>query len=630
MVNLSIEASSYGQPEVLCQGESGLYDRRLERVSGMLPSFTTRPEIKGTFGVVTSTHWIASAVGMSVLERGGNAFDAAVATGLTLQIVEPHLNGPGGEVPILFWKAGEDSPQVLCGQGTAPAAASIDRYTALDLRLVPGTGPLAAVVPGAFDAWMLLLRDFGTMRLDEVLAPAIAYAHGGFPLVRRAVQAIHAVEHFFREEWPSSAAVWLPHDRRPIPDKLFSTPSIAATYQRIGKEARGVGSDRVQQIEAARKAFYRGFVAEAIDQFYRATAVMDTSGHRHTGFLTGEDMASWQATYENPIHYDYCGMRVFKTGPWGQGPLFLQILALLKGFDLAALNPLGDDYVHVIAECVKLAVADREAFYGDPRYSDVPLDVLLSDEYNNERRRLVSSDASLNLRPSSLAGADLRLARILKCAGCEVPGGPGTGEPTFVDLPQVEGDTVHLDVIDRWGNVVSATPSGGWLQSSPVIPALGFPLSTRAQMFWLAEGLPSSLAPGRRPRTTLSPTLVGRDGKPWLALGTPGGDQQDQWAPTVFLRHLHHRLNLQAAIDLPLFNVRHGPASFYPRSLSFGELMIESRYPEETLNKLKNRGHRLLVEGEWSLGRVCAAGISDGMLKAAATPRFMQGYAIGR
>ncbi|MGH6644083.1 MAG: gamma-glutamyltransferase family protein, partial [Bradyrhizobium sp.] len=519
---------------------------------------------KGTFGVVTSTHWIASAVGMSILERGGNAFDAAVATGFVLQIVEPHLNGPGGEVPIIFWKAGEDEPQVLCGQGTAPAEASIENYEALGLRLVPGTGLLASVVPGSFDAWMLLLRDHGTMDLETVLEPAIAYAQNGFPLVRRAVQAIHAVEDFFRKEWPSSAAVWLPNDKRPVPDELFRTPTIGETYRRICNEARAAGGDRIAQIEAARNAFYRGFVAEAIDGFYRHNELMDTSGRKHRGFLSADDMASWHASYEPAVSYDYGGVRVYKTGPWGQGPVFLQILALLKDFDLASMDPLADDYVHLITECTKLAMADRDVFYGDPLFTDVPLDTLLSDDYNAGRRLLLSPDASLDIRPGTLPHTEAALAALLERAGCETPVGPGMGEPTIVDLPEVEGDTVHFDIIDRWGNVISATPSGGWLQSSPVIPELGFPISTRCQMFWLDPALPSSLAPRKRPRTTLSPTMVGRDGKPWLALGTPGGDQQDQWASTVLLRHLHHRFNLQAAIDAPLFNTRHGPASFYP------------------------------------------------------------------
>ena len=453
----------------------GLKDTR----AAMKAPFTTRPEITGTFGVVTSTHWIASAVGMAMLERGGNAFDAAVATGFALQIVEPHLNGPGGEVPIILWKNGEPGPRVICGQGTAPAAATIAHYDALGLKLVPGTGLLAAVVPGAFDAWMLMLRDYGTMSLADVLAPTIAYARNGYPIVERAVQAIYTVEDFFRTEWPTSAAVWLPGNRRPKPGTLHKVPEIADTYERLCREAKTAGADRVAQIEAARAAFYEGFVAEAIDAFVDRSELMDTSGRRHKGLLTGADMAAWRATYEEPVGYDYGGVRLFKTGPWGQGPVLLQALALLKGFDLSVMDPLGDAYVHTVAECMKLAMADREAFYGDPAFTDIPLTTLLSDDYNDARRKLVGATASNELRPGDLPDAKRRLQAMLERAGSETPVGAGSGEPTFIDLPEVEGDTVHLDVIDRWGNVVSATPSGGWLQSSPVVPELGFPITTR-------------------------------------------------------------------------------------------------------------------------------------------------------
>ncbi len=471
----------------------------------MSASFTTRPEILGTFGVVTSTHWLATAVGMGILERGGNAFDAAVATGFVLQIVEPHLNGPGGEVPMLLHRPGEEAPRVLCGQGVAPAAATIARFDELGLRMVPGTGFLPAVVPGAFDAWMLLLRDYGSMTLEEVLSPAIGYAEQGFPVVSRVAEAIAPIAGFFKTEWPSSAEVWLPGGRPPRAREIFATPGMARTYRRLLDEAKAAGADRTTQIEAARSAFYRGFVAEAIDDFCANFEAMDTSGRRHRGLLTGDDLANWQASYEDPIGYDYAGYRVFKTGPWGQGPVFLQQLALLKGFDLAAMDPLGPEFVHTVVECAKLAFADRDVFYGDPDFAEVPLGTLLSDDYNDARRALVGEVSSEDLRPGTLADSERRLRVLLGLSGSEVGAGAaaGVGEPTFVDLPEVEGDTVHLDVIDRHGNMVSATPSGGWLSSSPVVPELGFALTTRGQMFWLTDDLPSGLAPAsaRAPRS---------------------------------------------------------------------------------------------------------------------------------
>ena len=596
----------------------------------MSASFTTRPEILGTFGVVTSTHWLATAVGMGILERGGNAFDAAVATGFVLQIGEPHLNGPGGEVPIILSRAGEDGPRVLCGQGVAPATATIARFGELGLRLVPGTGLLPAVVPGAFDAWMLVLRDYGSMTLEEVLSPAIVYAERGFPVVPRVAEAVAPIAEFFKTEWPSSAEVWLPGGRPPKAGKIFATPGMARTYRCILDEAKAAGADRIAQIEVARSAFYRGFVAEAIDRFYATFEAMDTSGRRHRGLLTGDDLANWQATYENPIGYDYGGYRVYKTGPWGQGPVFLQQLALLKGFDIGAMDPLGPEFVHTVTECARLAFADRDVFYGDRDFAEAPLEILLSDGYNDARCALVGEDSSEDIRPGELENSERRLRVLLDLSDCEAMAGVGAGEPTFVDLPEVEGDTVHLDVIDRHGNMVSATPSGGWLSSSPVVPELGFGLTTRGQMFWLTDELPSGLAPGKRPRTTLTPTMASKDGTPCLAFGTPGGDQQDQWTMPVFLRHLHHGMNLQAAIDAPLFHSKSAVSSFYPRERHPGVLLMEGRFPKAPRRALAARGHKVTVEDDWALGRVCAVGSRDGLLRAAATPRFMQGYAIGR
>ena len=598
----------------------------------MNQTFTTRPEIAGTFGAVASTHWLASASGMATLEKGGNAFDAAVATGFVLQIVEPHLNGPGGEVPIIFGAAGEQGRvRVLCGQGTAPAAATIGRFHDLGLDFVPGTGLLPAVVPGAFDAWMLLLRDYGVLRLRDVVEYAIYYAETGYPLVPRISQTIYPVREFFQREWPSSAAAWLKDGKVPMPGTVFANPDIARTYRRIIDEAEAASPDRDEQIEAARRIFYRGFVADAIDRFFRETEAMDTSGRRHRGLLTGDDLASWHATYEEPLSRDYHGWQVHKTRPWGQGPVFLQQLALLDGYDLAGMDPLGPDFVHTVVECAKLAFADREIYYGDPKFVDVPMETLLGGAYTRERRALVGADASLELRPGVLPGYDDRLTLLCEVLAREMPeGGPGSGEPTFARLGEVRGDTCHVDVIDRWGNIVAATPSGGWLQSAPAIPELGFCVTTRGQMFWLDEGLPASLAPGKRPRTTLTPSLASRDGEPCLAFGTPGGDQQDQWSLILFLRHVHHGMNLQAAIDAPLFQSAHFPSSFYPRKGYPGRLTVEGRFPEPTVAELRRRGHDLIVDEDWGAGRLCAAARRDGLIRAAATPRLMQAYAIGR
>ncbi len=588
--------------------------------------FTTRPEIDGTFGVVTSTHWIATAVGMGTLERGGNAFDAAVATAFTLQVVEPHLNGPGGDVPVLLYDVRKGKPELICGQGPAPARATIAHYKSEGLDMVPGTGLLAACVPGMFDTWMTMLRDYGTMKLADVLTPAISYAQNGHPLVERANATIRTVEKLFRDHWPTSAAIYLKDGKPAETGKLFTNPTMAATYARVLKEAESAGGDRVAQIEKARKVWSQGFVAEAIDKFCRTQAVMDTSGSPHKGVLTGEDMAKWQARLEAPLTYDYGRYTVCKP-PWSQGPVTLQQLALLKGFNLDGLDVVGPDFIHLVVECSKLAYADREKFYGDPDFVEVPFQTLLSDAYNAERRKLVSAKASMELRPGSVEG----FGSIVKLKpGAKLVAGMGAGEPTVGRMGEVIGDTVHFDIVDQAGNMVAATPSGGWLQSSPVIPELGFCLGTRGQMFWLEEGHPASLAPGKRPRTTLSPTLALRDGDAYLAWGSPGGDQQDQWITQFFLRHVHAGMNLQEAIDAPAWHSEHFPISFWPRTSRPGVLQIEKRVPKETRDELTKRGHIIEVEPEWSEGRLTAASKDGKRRRAAANPRGMQGYAAGR
>ena len=610
---------------------------------GDIPEFTTRPELAGTFGMVASTHWLASAAGMAVLEQGGNAFDAAVATGLVLQVVEPHLNGPGGEVPVIAFDAARGETFVLCGQGTAPAAATPEALGQLGIDLMPGSGLLAACVPGAFGAWMLMLREYGTMRLRDVMEYAIGYAETGYPLLPAISWGIASVADLFREHWHSSAEVYLPGNAVPVPGSLFANKALAATYRRILAEAEAAGQDREEQIEVARRAFYEGFVAETIASYVASNEVMDVTGTPHRGLLSFADLAGWRARLEVPVTYDYAGLTICKTRPWGQGPVFLQQLALLDGFDLAAMGPGSADFIHTVVECAKLAFADREAWYGDPDFTDVPVEALLSADYARERRALVGDEASAELRPGSPDGREPVLPGFVTRAfdqynaasvqpsfdAGELPNlDPGTGEPLMRTTGP--GDTCHLDVTDRFGNFVSATPSGGWLQSSPVIPGLGFPLGSRAQMFTLTPGLPATLAPGKRPRTTLTPSLALRDGEPYLAFGTPGGDQQDQWSLLFLLNHLEFGMNLQQAIDFPSFHSAHMPSSFYPREAQPKVLDVEERVGAAVIADLRRRGHLVNVRPAWSLGRVSAVARRNGMLYAAANPRGMQGYAVGR
>jgi gamma-glutamyltranspeptidase/glutathione hydrolase len=592
--------------------------------------FTTRPEIAGTFGVATSTHWIASAVGMSMLERGGSAFDAAVAMGFTLHVVEPHLNGPLGDMPALVWPAAEAGPAVICGQGVAPSGATIAHFRNEGLSAIPGSGLLAAVVPGAFDAWMLMLRDHGRLSLREVLEPAIHYARAGHPVLPRVSATIASLGDFFASEWPTSHATWLPGGAAPVAGALFANPALAATWERLLQEAETAGG-RVAQIEAARRAFHEGFVAEAIDRWMAEACVMDAAGQRRKGVLTGADMAAWRAGYETPLRVSYNGWEVFKPGFWSQGPSLLQSLMVLEGLTADPGQPA--EFVHIVTEVMKLSFADREAYYGDAPELAAAQAQLLGADYAAERRGLVGPDASHEQRPGRLPGLDhLAEAAVARAAHPpDMPAGQGAGEPTMAHLSEKRGDTVHLDVIDRWGNMVSATPSGGWLQSSPVVPGLGMPLNTRAQMFWLQEGLPTSLAPGKRPRTTLSPSMALGPGQERFAFGTPGGDQQDQWQLIFLLRLAHGERNLQAAIDAPLFHTAHFQGSFYPRLAQPGHLMVEPSLGAETIAALTARGHLVEVAEEWSVGRLTAAARSaGGMLRAAATPRLMQAYAIGR
>ncbi|WP_327352233.1 gamma-glutamyltransferase family protein [Streptomyces sp. NBC_01304] len=599
--------------------------------------FTTRPTLQGTFGMVSSTHWLASQSAMAVLEDGGNAFDAAVAAGFVLHVVEPHLNGPAGEVPIILAPAGTSEPRVLCGQGPAPAGATIAHYEGeLGLELVPGTGPLAAAVPGAFDAWMLLLRDHGTKTLAEVLRYAIGYAEDGHPPVERFGETVETVRELFETEWISSAEVYLPGGRPPAPGTLFRNPALAATWRRLLKEAAGEGG-REAEIDRARAVWREGFIAEAlVRQSERPT--MDTSGTRHTGTLTRADLARFSASYEAPATYDWNGWTLCKAGGWSQGPVLLQQLALLPD-ELPAYG--STEYVHLLVEGCKLAMADREAWYGDA--SEVPLTELLSPEYNAERRASIGAKASYELRPGTPGGRTPRISRHARdvATGAQAfdPMGvnAGAGEPTVSHYGATRGDTCHLDVVDRWGNMIAATPSGGWLQSNPVVPELGFPLGTRLQMTWLEPGLPGSLTPGRRPRTTLTPSLALRDGVPVLAFGTPGGDQQDQWQLNFFLavalrEPVRGGYDLQGAVDAPNWHTDHVPSSFYPRGMLPGHVTVESRIGADVIEGLRGRGHQVTAAHPWSEGRLCAVARdpATGVLSAAANPRGMQGYAVGR
>ena len=613
------------------------------------PSFTTRPTLRGGFGMVSSTHWIASACAQAVLERGGNAFDASVAGGFVLHVVEPHLNGAGGDMTAIV-SAPDSSPKVLMGQGPAPAGATIEHFRAEGLDMVPGSGALAAAVPGAVDAWLLLLLERGTWELRDVLAYAIDYARGGHPISGRAAATVGAVAGLFREHWPSSAALWMPEGVPPRENQLVRNPAYADTLERLieagGRPVHaggaGIGPDegepgRRARIEAARREWAAGLVANAAGAL-AGTVHRHSTGTDHRGVITAADFAGFRASFEPAAMLEFRGTTLAKTGPWGQGPVLLQTLAILAGFGDERLDPSTELGAHTILEALKLAMADRDAYYGDPAEPEaVPLRILLSENYAAQRRGLIGDAASHEFRPGSVPGHRAYLPPLAteaefraSTAGAEGETG-AAGEPTVSRLGETRGDTCHIDVVDRWGNMVAATPSGGWLQSSPTIPELGFCLGTRLQMAWLDPDAPSALRPGGRPRTTLTPTMLLRDGRPVAALGSPGGDQQDQWQLLYLLRTIVGGYTAQEAVDAPMFHTTSVAGSFWPRTWEPGGAVAEDRLGGDVLAGLRRRGHRVSLAGEWALGRMCAVGReSDGTLYAAANPRGMQGYAAGR
>jgi len=595
--------------------------------------FTTRPTLQGTFGMTASTHWLATASAQAVLERGGNAFDAAAAGAFVLQIVEPHLNGPGGDMTGVFVTADAPSkPVVLMGQGPAPAGATREHYLAEGLELVPGAGGLAAAVPAAVDAWLLLLRDHGTWELSDVLAFATGYARDGHPIVDRVGSTIASVKDLFTEHWPTSAALWMPEGKVPAGGDLVKNGALADVLDRL--VAAGAGEEtREARIDAARREWSEGFVAKAAAAFL-ATPHRHSSGMDHAAVITEADFAASSASYDEAATLDFRGYTIAKTGPWGQGPALLQTLAILDGFPDEYLDPSTALGAHTILEAQKLSIADREAYYGD---ADVPLDYLLSPEYAAQRRELITEAASHEFRPGAVPGREpfippLRTEYLPPSRTGDRQPFAGVGEPTVLPTGETRGDTCHIDVVDRWGNMISATPSGGWLQSSPTIPELGFCLGSRLQMTWLEEGAPSTLAAGKRPRTTLTPTLVLKDGKPVTALGSPGGDQQDQWQLLYLLRTLVGGYAPQEAVDAPALHTTSIPGSFWPRTWTPGGAVVEDRLGEDVIADLERRGHVVTCAGDWALGRLSCV-VSDpetGVLKAAANPRGAQGYAAGR
>ena len=574
--------------------------------------FTTRPVVMGTHGMVSSTHYLASEAGHHALKRGGNVVDAGATMWFCLTVLKPYLVGVAGEVPILVYWADEGRVLAVNGQGPMPAAATIDWFRNHGYRMIPEDGFLPVVVPGAFDAWLTLLDEYGTLSLGEVLEPALRLSGEGFPVYPGLRRALENSAVRFRAEWPGSAEAYLPGGEVPEVGAILRNPDWARTFKRVADvESRAWGAGRSAGIEAARDYFYRGPIAEAIVYFMQSFKCRDVYGQEHQGLLTLEDLAGYRARMEEPITSDYRGYDVYKCDSWCQGAVLLQQLNLLEGYDLASMGHNSLEYLHAYIECAKLAFADREHYYADPDFADVPMDMLLSKEYAEERRGLVDpGSASLEMRPGGVPPYRLRRSE---------------------EGDWFEGDTVHLEAVDGGGNMLSATPSGAWIRTSPVIPGLGFCMGTRGQMLHLDPGHVERLEPGKKPSTTLTPSLVMRGGEPYMVFGTPGGDSQDQWTLQFFLNHVDFGMSVQLALDQPTVHIRHVPGSFWPHAAYPGRVYVEPRIPAGVREGLAGRGHEVVVSPPWSHGRCLAIRYdpASGVMFGGASPRRAEAQAIG-
>lgn len=580
-----------------------------------------RPTLMGTRGMIATEHYLSAEAGMRMLHAGGNAFDAAVAATLAEGVLNPHMHTFGGEISALAYLAREKNVFSINGDTVAPQAATIEAFQQRGIQLIPFSDVLAAGPCAAPDALLTILQRFGTLSFTEVVTPALELAEGGFPLhpALRGPAPVYMLTDFsvagnadhFRKAWPSSAKVYLPGGRLPDVGEVLKNPDLARTFRRlIDAEKKGQSQGRTHGLAAAREAFYTGDIAHILVEHAQ------TRG----GFLTLEDFARYHCKIEAPVSCQYRGYEVYKCGPWSQGPVFLQQLTLLEGYDLTGMGHNSTDYIHTLVEAAKLAFADREQYYGDPDFVEVPMASLLAKDYAARRRALIDPRrASREQRPGNprtgaalLQGEDIFAAQNW---------GPGT---------------VYVTVVDKERNMASFTPSGAWIPSSPVVDGVGFPLGTRVQTFYLDPRHPNALVPGKRPRTTLTPTLVLRNGAPYMVFGTPGGDQQDQWTLQFFLNVVEFGMSVQDAIEVPRFSTAHFPSSFYPHNAVPGLLRVENRIPAAVCQELAARGHTLEVKEGWSEGDVLGirVDLERGVLHGGADPRGeqskrMPSYAMG-
>ena len=597
-----------------------------------MANFTTRPVVMSARGVVTSGHYLVTSVGFQIMARGGNAIDAAAAMGICETLLEPQSCGIGGEVPTLIYSAREGKTYSVSGMGWSPAAFTIDWCRENGIDLIPGDGYLPACVPAVVGTWTTALARFGTMSFSEIAQPTIDFAENGFPVYDRFHDRLKADYAKFTELYPTTGEIYYAGGGVPQVGELVRNPDFGAMLRSLcaaEKQARGRG--RIAGIEAARDEYYKGGVAEKIVEFINDNPVEDASGVAHKGLMTLDDLAEWNAVVEEPVSLEYKGLDVHKCSSWTQGPTFLQHLSILGTMNAASLGHNTADYLHGWIESSKLAFADREAYYGDPDFDDVPLDELLSYRYAETRASQIGERASYDLRPGDVGDGVPGYTSVSVAEDNRAALGVEAREVRDLGLGHAHiGDTTHLDAMDAEGNMVAATPSGGWLGTSPVIKGLGFPLGTRGQMFYLNSNRPNALQPRKRPRATLTPTMVTRNGEPFMAFGTPGGDSQEQWTIQFFLNHIEFGMNLQEALDAPTVHTTHFPSSFYPRAAFPARVVAESRIPSDVLGELERRGHEIERTDGWANGKVMGIRwqADKGVIAGAASAKNTIGYAM--
>jgi gamma-glutamyltranspeptidase/glutathione hydrolase len=586
-----------------------LYAQRNER--------QMRRASRGLNGAIAGGSEYATDAAMEIYDRGGNAVDAGVTAMFSAAVTEFSHFGFGGEAPILV-RTADGKVHAIAGVGTMPKLATAEFFRNRPVRMgeileppdkgglrgfIPVAGLMPALVPGMPDAGLVALRDFGTRSFNDVIAPAIQYADGE-PIDELRYVTLENSRPFF-ELWPTSKAHWMPGGVIPRPGEIFRQPDLARTLRAMAaaeRDALAHGASRVAAIDAVRDYFYRGEIAHKIDAFMRA----------NQGLLRYEDMAAFHLKPEDAVSTNYKGYEVYKPGFWSQGPDMIEALNLINGFDLAGMKWNSAEYINTLTEALKLVYADRDTYYGDPKFNRIPVDTLLSQSYADQRRKLIGHDASMEFRPGE---------GILEGGKTGIHPSRSDIQRTRIDDSLMAKDTTCIDAVDKNGVMFSSTPSGSWLPSV-IAGDTGIPLTERAQSFLLVAGHPNELGPGKRPRVTLSPTLVTQNGKAYLALSTPGGDNQDQALLQIFLNIVEFHMPTETAVEAPRFETRHLVSSFDNHAMNPGNLLLDERIPQNVVDELKARKHIIDINARWNGGAapVLIRVTPGGVLEAAADP----------